>query len=340
MGIVGMSSDHVWGMGDALASLPEVELVCAADAYPELCEQAQKRWKLARTYADYHDMLAKEKLDGILGCGDNASKVDVVAAAAQHKVHVYMDKPMAATLAQAERMVELAKAAGIVLMIAYHPYFRNAYTKARELVQTKIGQVYLARGLVGHSGPREVGCSKYFQEWLHDKQRNGGGSFVDEACYAISAFYDYVGPVTEVCAFMTQMGWRDYLPADVEDNAVAILRFKNGALGILDAKWGQIGPMPFGQSYHGTDGTVLTTWEGVKVYSRAVLPADLQGWVELGSGRPEPRNVSEAVYFVDAVLRGKPLLGPISPQGARDVQEIIEAAYRSAATGQVVKLPL
>jgi predicted dehydrogenase len=66
----------------------------------------------------------------------------------------------------------------------------------------------------------------------------------------------------------------------------------------------------------------------------------LQGWVELGSGRPEPRNVSEAVYFVDAVLRGKPLLGPISPQGARDVQEIIEAAYRSAATGQVVKLPL
>ena len=77
-----------------------------------------------------------------------------------------------------------------------------------------------------------------------DKQRNGGGTFIDEACYLVDAFVDYLGPITEVSAFTTQMGHRDYLPPDVEDNSVAILRFANGALGVIDAKWGQIGPPP------------------------------------------------------------------------------------------------
>ncbi len=340
MGIAGMTSDHVWNMAQSLLALPNVALMSAAEPYAELRQEAQARLGVKTVYADYREMFAKEGLDAVLACGDNAGKVEIVEEAAKYKLHVELDKPMSATLAQADRICQVAEQAGIQVMVAYHPYFGPIYQKAKEVVRTgRIGQVYLARGLIGHAGPKEVGCSKYFCEWLFDKAKNGGGAFVDEACYVLSAFLDYLGPVSEVCSFMTQMGWRDYLPKDVEDNTVTILRFQSGALGVIDAKWGQIGPMPFSQSYHGAEGTVLTGFEGMKVYARKELPADLQGWVELAF-RPQPRGMAEAEHFVKHVSEGKPFEGAVSIRGARAVQEVIEAAYRSAQTGQVVKLPL
>src|SRR5207248_3772717 len=127
---------------------------------------------------------------------------------------------------------------------AYHSAFNPVYDQVRALLQGgAIGRVYLARGVTGHGGPREFGCSEYFCEWLFDKERNGGGTFIDEACYLLDGFVDYLGPIAEVSAFTAPIAataggsrrHRDYLPHDVEDNSVAILRFANGALGVIDA---------------------------------------------------------------------------------------------------------
>lgn len=360
-GIAGLSSDHVWGMGDGLAELSEVELVAAADAYPELCERARGQWGLQRTYADYESMLAREELDAILVCGDNASKADIVEAAARRGVHVYQDKPMAATLAQADRILRAVESSGITLMVAYHTSFSPLYDQMKGLVRGgAIGQVYLARGVTGHGGPVEFGCSKYFCEWLFDKQRNGGGTFVDEACYLVDGFVDYLGPVVEVSAFTAQIGYRDYLPPDVEDNAVAILRFASGALGVVDSKWGQVGPAPVRTSYHGTKGTLTTGPNGTELYSTAEpqvpgdwqpvelppttfgrAPADLRGWRAPNVGRGGfGRGGLEQRYFVDCLLNERPVEGASSPRVARDVQEVIEAVYRSAESGRAVRLPL
>jgi predicted dehydrogenase len=341
-GIVGMTSDHVWGMAQRLAALPAVELVAAADPHEELTQRAQQRFGIKAVYDDHRKMYEKEKVDAVLICADNAAKVDLVDEAAKRGVHVYQDKPMAATLAQADRIVAAAEKSGIKLMVAYHNYFGAAYGRAKELLEGgKIGKVYLARGVIGHAGPREVGCDPYFCEWLFDREKNGGGTFIDEACYGLSAFLDYLGPVVEVSAFTAQIGSRDYLPAGVEDNSVAILRFKSGALGVIDSKWGQIGPMPFGSSYHGTEGTITVGRRGLSMYSRRALPEELLGWVEIPVER-EARPVigSEAEYFVNCLLEDRPVEGAVSPRGARATQEVIEAVYRSAASGKAVKLPL
>src|SRR5436190_20432980 len=201
-GIAGMTSDHVWGMGDGLAALPEVELMAGAETYAELRERAPQQWGLQRSYPDFDKMLAAEELDAILVCTDNAAKADVVEAAARRKVHVYQDKPMAATLAQADRILHAAEESGITLMVAYHSAFNPTYDQVKQLLQAgAVGNVYLARGVTGHGGPVEFGCSKYFCEWLFDKQRNGGGTFVDEACYLVDGFVDYLGNIAEVSAF-------------------------------------------------------------------------------------------------------------------------------------------
>lgn len=360
-GIAGMTSDHVWAMGDGLAALPGVTLVAGAEPYPELREQATARWGLQRVYEDYHTMLDREELDAILVAGDNSSKADIAEAAARRRVNVYQDKPMAATLAQADRILKAAESSGITLMVAYHSAFNPTYSQVKQLLnQGAIGQVYLARGVTGHGGPVEFGCSKYFCEWLFDKERNGGGTFVDEACYLVDGFVDYLGKISEVSAFTAQMGYRDYLPADVEDNSVAILRFANGALGVIDAKWGQVGPAPVRTSYHGSKGTLTNGPHGTELYS-TVDPTAPSGWepIEIsaaGHGRVAPNlrgyrapsgtaagsgsAGSEQRYFVECVRSDRPIEGAASPQVAHDVQEVIEAVYRSADSGRAVKLPI
>ena len=344
VGIVGATSDHVWRMAEALGDLPNVELTTVAEPDAALRESVKERFGLPSSYADGAAMYSSEKVDAILVCGDNAGKADIVEEAASHGVHVMQDKPMSATLAQADRIVAAAESANIKVMVAYHNFFSDSYGRTKEWVNDgTIGDVYLARAHVGHAGPREIGCSEYFQGWLFDQEKNGGGTFIDEACYSLSALLDYLGPITEISAFMNQMGWRDYLPADVEDNSVAIVRFASGVLGVIDSKWGQIGPLPHGSSYHGTEGTLLVGRGALQLYSRkAGLPEGKQGWIDVSTagGRERPGIGSEAGYFVDCVVNDKAVEGAVSPRGARATQEAIEAAYLSANTGQTVKLPL
>jgi predicted dehydrogenase len=361
-GIAGMTSDHVWSMGDGLAALPEVELVAGAEPYPELRDRATRQWSLQRAYEEYRTMLEHETLDALLVCGDNAGKAEIAEAAARRGIHVYQDKPMAATLGEADRILRAAQASGITLMVAYHSAFNPIYDAVKQLIGAgAIGKPYLARGVTGHAGPAEIGCSQYFCEWLFDRQRNGGGTFVDEACYLVDGFVDILGAVTEVSAFTAQMGHRGYLPPDVEDNAVAILRFANGALGVIDSKWGQIGPPPVRTSYHGVDGTITTGPGGTELYS-TVDPALPEGWepIEVATGTssfrtpanlhgwraPSPgttgygRGGREQRYFVECALDRRPIEGASSPRVARDAQEVIEAVYRSAESGRAVRLPL
>src|SRR6266542_750570 len=289
-GVVGLSSDHVWMMGDGLAAQPDVKLGAAADADPGLLGRAAQRWDLARTYPACGDLLAACAVDAVLVCCDNGGKADVVEAAASRGVHVYLDKPMAATLGQAHR-IAAAAGGGIGLMVTYHHVFNPLYEELTGLLRDgALGTVYLARGAIGHAGPREYGCSDEFCSWLFDAGRNGGGCFIDEGCYLIAEFVDRLGKVAEVSAFTAQIGHHSYLPADVEDNAVAILRFASGALGLIDAKWGQAGPAPLFTSYHGVDGTL-------SVYDdRAELATALH------------------------------------------VQEVIDAVYASARTGEAVRI--
>jgi predicted dehydrogenase len=380
VGISGMTSDHVWEMGDGLATLSEVVLVAGAEPHSDLRDLAADRWNLPQTYDSYQEMFEREDLDAVLVCSDNVAKAGIAEAAARRGVHVYQDKPMAATLEQADRILAAVEESGITLMVAYHSSFDPVYQDVRRLIHDgAIGSLHLARGFMGHSGPFEFGCSWHFCDWLFDPARNGGGCFIDEACYLISAFLDVVGPVVEVNAFFGVTGASPNLPPGVEENAVAILRFANGALGVLDTRWGQVGPAPVRTSYHGSGGTVLTSGNplapGTELFStQDIVPPS--GWgsseipehvvhrsIELPIGLPPARGATrprpamrgwraperpstagsggaEQRYFVELILAGATIEGAGSPRAARDTQEVIEAAYLAAVEGRSVRLPL
>ncbi|MGI6374885.1 MAG: Gfo/Idh/MocA family protein [Anaerolineae bacterium] len=338
--IVDLSSDHVWSMGSAFKMQPEVELVALSDVHEELRDKGKSTFEIPLAYSDHLAMLDEVKPDAIVVCGDNAMKAGITEAAAERGIHVCLDKPMSANLAQADRIVSAVASSGILAMVAYHPYFGDSYQAIKGWVnEGRIGQPYLAKASIGHGGPIEIGLSSYFCEWLIDAERNGGGSFVDEACYAISMFTDFFGRVAEISCYTTQQGWRKYLPADVEDNAVAILRFENGMLGVIDAKWGQVGRVPYGRSVHGTEGTILMGFDDAQMFSRVKYSGDEPAW-ETFTWPRGPRNFQEAAYFVTMLKEKKQADGAASLAWSRHTQEVIEAAYISAREGRSIKLPL
>ena len=302
IGIAGMVNDHVWFMADATHALPNAVLVSASDPNEELRAKAAGLYGLARTYASYTAMMDSEALDAVMICSDNAEKAPIVAAAAARGLHCWIDKPMSAFLSEADAIVAAVRGAGIKAMVGYHFKFGGAYRLVQDWISTgRIGQVYLATASIGHAGPREINLSKYFVEWLEDKRRAGGGAWADEISYMISAMIDILGPITDVSAMLAQQGWRDYLAPDIEDNSVAIIRFESGALGMLASRWGQIGRLPYMQTWHGTDGTIEQGYATAHIYSRRDVPANMLGWLE-AQIPPEARGMAEAAHFVDTVL--------------------------------------
>ena len=131
----------------------------------------------APLYETYDELLEREDLDIVSCTTENARHAEVVEAAAARGLHVLVEKPMAASLAQAERMVAAASFAGVKLFLnwpsSWQPPLQHAIKLAREGF---IGQVYEARYRGGHTGPRDLGCSPYFYSWLYDAELNGGGA--------------------------------------------------------------------------------------------------------------------------------------------------------------------
>ena len=114
LAVAGLTHGHVWGLLEQWAAQPEVELTAVADPTP-LLENARARFQ--RAYADWQRMLDAESPDVVLACADNRTSAAIAITAMQRGAHVMVEKPMAADLADAEQMLETARATDRMLMI-------------------------------------------------------------------------------------------------------------------------------------------------------------------------------------------------------------------------------
>ena len=192
----------------------------------------------------------------------------------------------------------------------------------------------------GHAGPREFGCSPQFVEWLYDPRRNGGGALVDYCGYGAMLCRLVLGRPRAVTAVSALLRKPD-LPS--EDTAIVVLTYPR-ALGLLEASWNQIGGEPaLAMVVFGDRGTLLVhqprpTREGQRVGSGRV-----QVVTAAGSRDVEPPPLPDGErdgpsYFLTCVREGRAVTGPCAADVGRDVQEVLDAALRSAASGRRVEL--
>ncbi|MSR43561.1 MAG: Gfo/Idh/MocA family oxidoreductase [Pedosphaera sp.] len=300
-------------------------LVAAADPHAPLRTRA-KRELDCTPYADARALLERERPDAVLIFSDNAAHVPLTEFAAAHGAHVFVEKPLAADLRGAERMLAAVKRAKVRLMVnwpvAWWPQLQHAVALAKS---GEIGDVWQVKYRAAHAGPREMGCSRHFSEWLYDARRNGGGAFIDYCCYGAMLARAMLGRPTRVTGVAERLLKRDLR---TEDNGLLAMHYPH-ALALAEASWTQIGHLTSYFTFiYGTTGTLLVEPGDTGRLLRATAKEPDGKAVKVP--RPAAHLRSASAHFIHGLKTGAPFHLLCDPTIGRDTQEILEAGIRSA----------
>ena len=240
------------------------------------------------------------------------------------------EKPLASNYADAVKIRDLAKKYGIHVMVNYQmAWWAANYTAKAQADAGAVGQVYRLRGVVGHGGPgNNSGLNQYFFGWLTDPVKNGAGALMDFGCYNALWSLMYLGRPESVYATTNQLRPGEF--PKVEDNSAMILKYKN-AVGLFEGSW-----------------DLPRSFQDLEVFGREGSLYMQNGKVELRKGRTPSQEVkidplaaddSEPIAFMVKTIRtNTPITGMVGLDLNLGVIEIIDAAKKSVATGQAIKL--
>ena len=331
MAVIGLVHSHVWGHLHTIVESKDVKLVGVAEPNEALLAEAKKMGvpdDLLTT--DYKKMLAEKKPDLVWSFVENNRHLEIVQACAPKKINVIFEKPLAATYQQALEIRKLAKQYGIQVMSNYQMAWWPAnYTAKKTADSGDLGQVWRLHGIVGHGGPGSQGVrNAAFFSWLTDPVQNGAGALMDFGCYNALWSLWYLGRPASVYAFVDHLR-PDVFPK-VEDNSDMILGYKNG-VGVFEGSW----DLPRGfqdLEVFGLKGSVYM--QNGKVTARKGRESK-----EIEIQPLAPEEAEPVAFMISHMRSGKPVEGMTALDINVGVVEIIEAAKKSVATGQAIKLP-
>lgn len=339
VGIVGSgfaASLHAQG----LRQVPGAEIVAAASPNAEHAWVFARSFGISHTFVDYKDMLRGDLVDAITVACPNDLHYEVTQAAAAAGKHVLVDKPMALNLSQCDSMIRACREAGVILMYGENLCFAPKYVRAKQLAdEGALGDVHYVRQLESHEGPHS--------DWLWDVERCGGGVLMDLGCHSI-AYCRWVfgdAPVESVSAELGRFvhGGR----TRGEDHSLVTMRFAGGGIGVAENSWARAGGPDDRAEIYGSKGLTvadLARGSALSTYSEPGYGYAIEqglgtkGWTWTALEEAwSDGYVQEMAHFVEcAQAGGQP---DLSGEDGRAVLEILCAAYRSAGTGQRVRLP-
>ncbi|MCS6775809.1 MAG: Gfo/Idh/MocA family oxidoreductase [Chloroherpetonaceae bacterium] len=334
LGVACMSHDHVWGELQHWQQLGNVQIVAGGDDDPELLERLRREFGVTRLYPSYQEMIAQEELDIIQAAGGNNEGADIVEAAAARGLHVVSEKPMASTLAIAERMKRAAEQAGTYLMInwptAWSPHWQEL---ERRVLAGDIGEIRYVRYRSAHNGPIAIGCSPQFVRDLTTPEINGAGALMDYCCYGADLAARLLGLPGSVTGMRGYFGTEPAYAAS-DDNAIIVAQYPH-AFAVCEASWTQV------VGYAETNPLVYGSEGSIGIWNNQILLQKPGRQPEILTPPPtaSPRR-SAPEYLLYCIENQVPVEGFCSPQVSRDAQEILEAGLRSADTGRTMTLPL
>lgn len=336
IGVLGMTHDHVWGNLKDLNASDLGELVAAADPNEELLDKVKNEYNCPTVYDSYEEMLEEETLDAVYVFGDNLTGAELSIMAAEAGLHVLIEKPMASTLDGAIRMLAAARTNNVSLMINWPFAWWPQLQKAFAMVQAgEIGQLFQTKYRSAHAGPKELGCTPYFYNWLYDAELNGAGALMDYCCYGAALARYLLGQPSRVTGVMSHC-LKDYITLD--DNAVIVMQWLR-ALAVTEASWTQIGHLTsYSAMIYGSEGTLVVE-PGANGRLLLANKAHEDGIaVDVPPAPAGMRNATD--YFLTCISQGLPIEGICSAEVSRDAQEILEAGILSAQEGKAMSLPL
>ena len=185
----------------------------------------------------------------IIGLSNDMHLEAVLACTAAGK-HVLCTKPLGRTAKEAYEMLQAVEKANVMGGYLEDLVYSPKSLKSLKMIQDgAIGEVIWAKSRETHPGPHS--------DWFWDKEKSGGGAIIDLGCHCVELCRTYIGKNVKPKEVMCWADTRVH-PIDAEDNAVALVKYENGAIGQFEVSWSFRGGMDLREEVMGTEGTIWT----------------------------------------------------------------------------------
>lgn len=329
---------------EALRQVAGVQIVAVASPTPGNAERFAERHGIPNHYTDDRALLDHKEIDLVVIGAPNDLHASLTIRAAEAGKHVVVDKPMALSLEECDRMIAACEKAGVMLGYGEELCYAPKYVRLKRMVDDGVlGRIHLVKQSEKHDGPHSP--------WFYDTKRSGGGVTLDMGCHAIE-FFRWIlgkdGQKAKITGAYAQMG--TYLHGDrtdADDESLLILDFECGAVGLAEESWTKPGGMDDRAEVFGSEGQAyadllygssLRAYTHRKVGYAVEKAGEAKGWTfpmfeeNWNYGFPQ-----EMQHFVDCVREGRTPL--TNGHDGRAVLEAIFALYASASEGRRITLP-
>lgn len=335
IGIAGLSHSHVhWILG---GDFNDVKIVGIVEPNKEMASRYMKQYNMSMdlVYDSMDEMIKNTKPEAVTAFGSIYEHLEVVEKCAPLGIHIMVEKPLAVSTDHANKMKFLANKYNVLLLTNYETTWYPSNQETFKMLQKNlIGDPFKIVVRDGHQGPKEIGVNQEFLDWLTDPKLNGGGAIMDFGCYGANLITWLMNgkKPTSVTAFTQQIKPNVY--PKVDDDATIILSYPK-TQAIIQASWN----WPYSRKDMEVYGKTGAIFADNAHDMRIRLQNDkTEKSIKLKS-RPKPFD-NPFSYFA-AVIRGKIELSATdlsSLQNNMIVVEILEAAKKSAKTGEIIYL--
>jgi predicted dehydrogenase len=325
----------------ALAEVPGARLVGlvsrSSDSARKLADELQLDLGL---YTDLESALTRPDLDVVIITTPSGAHLEPAIAAAKAGKHVVVEKPLEITAGRCDAIIDACDRAGVQLCTIFPSRFSDANVELKKAIEAgRFGQLTL-----GETTCKWWRSQAYYDEggWKGTKALDGGGALMNQAIHNVDLLQWMMGPVTHVSGFTATLA---HERIEVEDTAVACLRFSSGALGVIQATTSVHPGLPKTIAIHGDRGTAVIEQDDVlrwdftpetdadrDVKARFAQKTGASGGSSNPAAISHQGHARQLADFVRAIqTKGKPL---VDGREGRKAVAIIEAIYRSAESGK------
>jgi len=321
---------------------PQAQVVAACDADTERLQNRADEFGIEGLYTSFDDMLAKADLDVCSICTPNFLHAAMTVKALKAGAHVLIEKPMAMNASEAREMIRCAEKCGKRLMVSFNQRFEKQHWALKAQIDSgALGEPYYGR-TVWHrhrNVPRLGG-------WFTDKKQSGGGPLIDLGVHRLDLALWLMGhPEPDWVVggafhkLMKDIAREAGEKSTVEDMCVGMIHFKNGAILELEASWAGYRPESdyLSTRLYGTRGGLLAAYStSEKQYTCELYSREPGGSYSKKLCHPAEDPFSPSYHFVDCIVKSKPHIAE-GKEGLA-VQLILDALYKSAESGEAVKI--
>lgn len=333
--IIGLTHDHARGFIPAARGRSDVQLAGIVESDPNLVARYATNYNLGTNlfFPTLEALLAKTNIQAVATFTSTFEHRRVVEECASRGLHVMMEKPLAVNMEHARAIQAAAKKGGVQILVNYETTWYPANHQAYALIHDDRAIGDLRKIVVhdGHRGPKEIGVSPEFLNWLTDPVLNGGGAVMDFGCYGadlITWLMDGQRPNT-VFAVTQQM--KPLIYPKVDDEATIVLTYPH-TQGIIQGSWNW--------SFDRKDMEIYGQTGALMVPKKDVLKFRDGNKPEVDKPNlPLPAAEADPLSYLAAVVRKE-----IKPAGLSSLEinlvatEILDAARESARTGKRITL--